>query len=255
MVKAVIITGLAGCGKTLLSLSLHEWFKNINQDVAIFNLDPGARNLPYTPDIDVREFINLWDLMDKYSIGPNGALILSMDLLLDYIEKVNNIIGSMNPKLLIIDTPGQMEYFAYRQSSKFFIELLNVDEKLILFVLDGLFVSDARNLISNLLVYSSLRLRFEHPSLLVLNKLDLLSDDQMSKINRWFREPFRLYNELVKHYSDEESSLFIRIFDMLRSYRLITDYIPISSVTLDNIDILVQGITRVLFGGEEFLEK
>lgn len=255
MVKGIIITGLAGSGKTLLSFSLWEWFKNINQDVAIFNLDPGAKNLPYIPEIDIREYINLWELMEKHSIGPNGALILSMDLLLDYVERFNNIIGKTNPKLLIIDTPGQIEYFAYRQSSRFFLDLLKVEEKMIVFIMDALFVSDPRNLISNLMVYTSVKTRFDYPFILVLNKVDLLSSNERKKINRWFRASQALFKELIRHYSDDEAMLLIKLYNLMKTYGLIFNYIPISSITLDNIDILIQAITRILFQGEEYLEQ
>ena len=254
MVKAIIVTGLAGSGKTMLSYSLLEWYHSIKQDAAILNLDPGVLNLPYKPDIDVREFINIWDLMEKHSIGPNSSLILSMDLLLEYVEKMNSIIRSINPKILIVDTPGQMEVFAYRLSGKFFVDLLDAEEKLLLFVMDGVFVSDARNLISNLLVCASVKLRFELPLLLVLNKLDLLSEDKEKRLQKWLRSSKFLYEELISHYTDDEAMYLVKMFRLMKSYHLFTNYIPVSAVTLDNMDLLIQAISRVLFRGDEYLE-
>ncbi len=254
MVKAIIITGLAGSGKTMLSLSILEWYRNIKQDIAILNLDPGVLNLPYKPDIDIREFINIWDIMEKYSIGPNSSLILSMDLLLEYVERINSLIRSINPKILLIDTPGQMEVFAYRLSGKFFIDLLDVEEKMMLFVMDGVFASDPRNLISNLLVCASVKLRFELPLILVLNKLDLVPEEREKKLQTWLRNARILYKELSSHYSDEETMFLIKMFRLMKSYHLFTNYIPVSAVTLDNMGLLIQAISRVLFRGDEYLE-
>ena len=254
MVKAVIITGLAGSGKTMLSYSLFEWYHNIKQDVAILNLDPGVTNLPYSPDIDIREYINIWDLMKKYSIGPNGALILGMDMLLDYIERLNHRIGSLNPEILVIDTPGQMEVFAYRVSGKLIVDLFNVDEKLLLFVMDGMFVKDAKNLISNLLVGASVKLRFQIPFLTVLNKIDLLTENEKKNLDKWFKSDKSLYDFLSKHYTYDESEFLLETFNHMKSHRIFTNYIPISAITLDNMDILIQAISRILFKGDEYLE-
>ena len=254
MVKAIIVTGLAGSGKTMLSYSILEWYRNIKQDIAILNLDPGVLNLPYEPDIDIREFVNIWDLMERYSIGPNSALILSMDLLLDYVEKINALIQSINPKILLIDTPGQMEVFAYRVSGKFFIDLLDVEEKMLLFVMDGVFVSDARNLISNLLVCASVKLRFDLPFLLILNKLDLLSKEDEKRLQIWLHNIKSLYETLSSHYSEDEAMFLIRMFKAIKSYNLLSNYIPLSAVTLDNMSLLIQAISRVLFRGDEYLE-
>ena len=250
MVKIIIVTGLAGSGKTMLSFSLSEWYRNIKQDVAILNLDPGVTNLPYSPDIDIKKYIDIWTLMKKYSMGPNGALILGMDMLLDYIEKLNHLIGSINPKILIIDTPGQMEVFAYRISGKLIIDLLDADEKLLLFVMDGMFVKDARNLVSNFLVSASVKLRFQIPFLIVLNKIDLLSENEKKNLVKWLSSNKNLYEELSKHYSQDEVVFLLKIFDCIQSSDSLTNYIPISAVTLDNMDILIQAISRILFKGD-----
>jgi len=50
--------------------------------VSFINLDPGVEELPYTPQTDVREYVNVRDVMRRYGLGPNGALIKSIDTLL-----------------------------------------------------------------------------------------------------------------------------------------------------------------------------
>lgn len=254
MVKAVFIVGLAGSGKTLLTLSLYEWFKMKKQDVAILNLDPGVIKTPYSPSIDIRNYINMWNLMEKYDIGPNSALIISMDLMLDYIEKINNEINSLNPALLIIDTPGQMEIFAYRVSGKYFIDLLDVDEKMLIYVMDCVFIKDPRNLVSNILLAASVKMRFGLPMLVVLNKIDLMSKDEERLIIKLIKSSSRLHNELSKHYSPDEVDFLVKVFRYLKKYIGLSGFISISAVTLENIDILVQALTRVLFGGDEYIE-
>ncbi|RJS78636.1 GTPase, partial [Candidatus Bathyarchaeota archaeon] len=73
----VFFIGTAGSGKSLLTAAFSKWLKMTKQDVAVVNLDPGALTLPYSPDVDVREYIDVTNLMEEYNLGPNGALIMA----------------------------------------------------------------------------------------------------------------------------------------------------------------------------------
>jgi hypothetical protein len=39
------------------------------------NLDPAAERFEYEPAIDIRDLINLEDVMEELEFGPNGGLI------------------------------------------------------------------------------------------------------------------------------------------------------------------------------------
>ena len=64
------------------------------QDVAVVNLDPGALKLPYSPDVDVRNYVDVGNIMEKYGLGPNGALIMAADLIADEIENLTRDIDA-----------------------------------------------------------------------------------------------------------------------------------------------------------------
>jgi CO dehydrogenase nickel-insertion accessory protein CooC1 len=53
------IIGTAGSGKSLFTAAFAEWLKMSKQDVAVVNLDPGALKLPYQPDVDVRNYVEV----------------------------------------------------------------------------------------------------------------------------------------------------------------------------------------------------
>jgi|Deesub1362B_J571_1020462.scaffolds.fasta_scaffold00004_17 hypothetical protein len=254
MVATIFIVGLAGSGKSLLSYSLWEWFSKQKQDVAVLNLDPGVINTPYNPDFDIREYIDIWDLMSKHNIGPNTALIVSMDLALAYIEKLNVEIGKANPDILIVDTPGQMEIFAYRVVGDYIVRNLLGDKKMLIFIMDAVFCKDPKNFISNLLVAASTRYRFEIPAINVLNKIDLLDKEEVLKLYSWYRETEVLTREMEKHYDTYEAEMMIKMFKLLKKYSVGNLFFPVSAETLDNLDVLIQAVTRILFGGEEILE-
>ena len=61
------------------------------------NLDPGVKTMPYTPDIDIRDFIVLEEVMTEYELGPNGAMILASDLMVNFLDDLKYEIDEYNP--------------------------------------------------------------------------------------------------------------------------------------------------------------
>ena len=96
----VFIIGTAGSGKSLLTASFSEWLKMSKQDVAVVNLDPGALKLPYLSDVDIRSYVDVGDLMEKYGLGPNGAMIAAVGLIADEIENLTKDIEAANADLV-----------------------------------------------------------------------------------------------------------------------------------------------------------
>ena len=120
--KTIFISGTAGSGKSLLTSKLHEYYSKNGAFAAVLNLDPGVENLPYTCDVDVRDHVDYVSIMKQYSLGTNGALIMTNDLIASKIDDIQNEINHINPDYLIVDTPGQIELFAYRSSGRFLVE-------------------------------------------------------------------------------------------------------------------------------------
>ena len=92
----------------------------INRDPEIsaitVNLDPGVRIIPYVPDIDIRDFIVLEEIMEEYGLGPNGGMILASDLMVNYLDDLRYEIDEFNPDWVLVDTAGQLELFAFRET-------------------------------------------------------------------------------------------------------------------------------------------
>ncbi|HDI32227.1 MAG TPA: GTPase, partial [Thermofilum sp.] len=84
------VLGPAGSGKTTFVASFSQWAYNESIPVLTLNLDPAAEDLPYIPDIDIREYLTAREVMERYELGPNGAIVASMDLILNYVEKLRS---------------------------------------------------------------------------------------------------------------------------------------------------------------------
>jgi GPN-loop GTPase len=68
--NTIFITGTAGSGKSLLTSKLLQWYEDHDSFAIGLNLDPGTIDLPYEPDIDVRNYIDINRLMNSYQLGP-----------------------------------------------------------------------------------------------------------------------------------------------------------------------------------------
>jgi len=75
------LIGTAGSGKSTLAHTFKQWTNVHGIDSVVVNLDPGAENLPYSPDVDIRDWISLKEIMDDHGLGPNGAQVACADLI------------------------------------------------------------------------------------------------------------------------------------------------------------------------------
>ena len=181
----VFIIGTAGSGKSLFTASFAEWLRISKQDVAIINMDPGALKLPYSPDVDIRNYVDVGIIMEKYDLGPNGALILAADLIAEKIDSINQEIETINADIVLVDTPGQMELFAFRASGPYIVNELTEEPKALVYLFDSVFSLNPFNYVSNMFLSAAIYNRFFTPQLHVLSKIDLLNKEKIDQIIHW----------------------------------------------------------------------
>ena len=248
--KSIFISGTAGSGKTLLSSKLHEYYTKNGAFAAILNLDPGVDNLPYTCDVDVRDYVDYVSIMQQYELGPNGAMIMANDLIASKIDEIQNQIDKVNPDYLIVDTPGQIELFAYRSSGRFVVENLSAEEKTSIFIFDGALITTPVNFVSIALLATSIRLRLNLPAINVLTKMDLIGD-KLKNILEWSTNMRVLENAIAKEADGDTFSLTTNILRGLNLGGFAQGLIPISNVTGDGFVNLEGALSRILNLGEE----
>ena len=83
-------------------------------------------------------------------------------------------VNRVNPDYLIVDTPGQIELFAYRSSGPFLVENISSEEKTNIFLFDGALITSPVNFVSIALLATSIRLRLNVSTINVLTKTDLI---------------------------------------------------------------------------------
>ncbi len=249
----IFVTGTAGAGKSALTNAMKNWYVNRGEDAIAVNLDPGVLNLPYEPDVDVRKRIDLHELMEQYSLGPNGALVLAADMVATKLTEIQDEIDSYQPEYVIVDTPGQTELFAFRESGEYIVKETRADSKMLLFLLDPLLATSPVNYLSLVLLSASVGLRMKVPRITVLTKRDIAGEG-VRQITEWSKDATRFQEALAKTKDADQYSLYSELFKVLRRLTFGADLYPISSVTSEGIIALIGEIARVGRGGEELTD-
>lgn len=220
--------------------------------MATLNLDPAAEYLPYTPDIDIRDQISARQLMRKYKLGgPNASMLAAMDLMVTKVEEIREQVNAFEPEYLIIDTPGQMELFAFRGGSgSMVVNKLAGERSLVLFTIDSNQARSPSGLVSNLLLSLSTQYRFQRNQYNVLNKSDLLSPDLIDEIISWVEEPQQLEISLQAE-GGLEAELNLRIIQIIEAMGSTSTPIPVSSLNRSGLDRLHAVLEQALTGGEK----
>jgi len=246
------IIGTAGSGKSLLTAAFSEWLKMQKQNVATVNLDPGVLELPYSPDVDVRDFIDVVSLMDEYKLGPNAALIMAADLIAEEIEKVAAEIEALNPDIVLVDTPGQMELFAFRASGPYIVNEITKEPKAIIYLFDCVFCMNPLNYVSNMFLSAAVYNRFLIPQIHVLSKCDLLRSEDVNRIVDWSASPKKLEEAVEEKLSGMKRILSREIMRAIYSLGMRFLLIPVSARTNEGLLNLNAALERVLAGGEKY---
>ncbi len=100
---AVLVVGAAGAGKTTFCTTIAEHLKILRQNCNILNLDPASIRNAYISTADITEKFNVQDVMERMKLGPNGALIKCLNLMLEESEWLTNQLDGYAVEFLLID--------------------------------------------------------------------------------------------------------------------------------------------------------
>ena len=246
------IIGTAGSGKSLFTAAFSEWLKMSKQDVAVVNLDPGALKLPYSPDVDVRNYVDVGNIMEKYELGPNGALIMAADLIADEIENITKDIEAANADLVLVDTPGQMELFAFRASGPYIVNELTNEPKAIVYLFDAVFSINPLNYVSNMFLSAAVYNRFFQPQVHLLSKCDLIPEKEVATITDWAANPRSLEDSIEQRLEGTKRLFSRNMMNAINQLGIKFLLIPVSAKTNEGLVNFNTTLERILSGGEKY---
>ena len=179
-----LVVGPAGSGKSTYCKIIQDMAADLKRQVYVINLDPACETFKYQCDIDVKDQINVDDIMEYTNLGPNGGLIYAMEYLIentDWLETEIQNLGSDD--YVLFDCPGQLELYTHldvmRKVTK---SLENLGFSLCsVCLVDSTFLVDDSKFFSGVLMATSCMISLELPHITVLSKCDLVEDKKILK--------------------------------------------------------------------------
>ncbi|KAG5176591.1 hypothetical protein JKP88DRAFT_159087 [Tribonema minus] len=175
-----IVVGPPGSGKTTFCHGMSQYLTALGREVAIINLDPAnhGERLPYKPAVDIEDLVSLEGVMSTLGLGPNGAIIYSIEFLEKNLDWLLDKLRAHRAKYLLFDFPGQagVELFTHYTCIQNIVQTLQKHDYRLTAVhlVDAYHCSDASRFISVVLVSLMSMMRLELPHVNVLSKVDLI---------------------------------------------------------------------------------
>ena len=244
----LFVVGTAGAGKSTLVTAFQRWARFLEIEALTINLDPGAERVHYDPEFDVRELISLSEVMGEYDLGPNGAQILAADLVAAQAHEIQQELDGLAGDLMVIDTPGQVELFAFREASSHFVEVLGQGRAALIFLFDPMLSRTASGFVSQMLLSNIVHFRLGLPAANFLSKADLLDEEALERVLEWGDSLDALEAALYDEAGGQRTEFAIGQLRMMKHSQVEPGLIPLSSEEEEGLaDIL--SFAQNLFGG------
>ncbi|MFX1293468.1 MAG: ATP/GTP-binding protein [Promethearchaeota archaeon] len=222
----IIFLGTAGSGKTSLCNAYGTWLKKERKEkVSFVNLDPGAvEYLPYSPDFNIQKFFTIPGIMKNEKLGPNGAIIRANELILERANIIIQEINRLNSEFILIDTPGQLETFIFKDAGRLLQQLQKKSPTVAIFLIDAKLTYCASNLIVGLLLAIAVQIQLGINMIYILHKADLIPDDL--KLIKMIQNPQYLRERIISEHRGAFTDLALIAHDVVAklaaSIRIIT---------------------------------
>nr|XP_042123651.1 GPN-loop GTPase 3 isoform X1 [Peromyscus maniculatus bairdii] len=228
----------------------------LNRSVQVVNLDPAAEHFSYPVMADIRELIEVDDVMEDDSLrfGPNGGLVFCMEYFANNFDWLENCLGHVEDDYILFDCPGQIELYTHLPVMKQLVQQLEQWEFRVcgVFLVDSQFMVESFKFISGILAALSAMISLEIPQVNIMTKMDLLSKKAKKEIEK-FLDP-DMYSLLEDSTGDLRSQKFKKLTQAVCG--LIDDYsmvrfLPYDQSDEESMNIVLQHIDFAIQYGED----
>lgn len=177
----VMFIGTAGSGKSTLTAAFGRWLeREVGVKVGYVNLDPGCLTTPFKPDFDVRRWFTVERLMAEEGLGPNGAMVKAVEMIGRRRREIADFISRLNSDFTLIDTPGQMEIFVFRETGPMIAESLTSRGRTVsVYLFDPILAGSASGLAVAVSLAVAAQVRLGTPCISVLSKSDMVDGEEL----------------------------------------------------------------------------
>jgi GTPase SAR1 family protein len=242
---------MAGSGKTTFMQRLNSTLHAKKTPPYVINLDPAVLKVPFGANIDIRDSVKYKKVMEEYNLGPNGAIVTSLNLFATKIDQVINLVEKRAQTVsnVIIDTPGQIECFIWSASGAILTEsFASTFPTVIAYIVDTPRNSSPTTFMSNMLYACSILYKTKLPMIIVFNKTDVTKADFAKE---WMTD-FEAFQTALQN--DQElngdsgtssgymSSLVNSMSLMLEEFYSQLDVVGVSSYTGEGFDDFLKAV-------------
>ncbi|KAG5198693.1 hypothetical protein JEQ12_007289 [Ovis aries] len=253
---AQLVMGPAGSGKSTYCATMVQHCEALNRSVQVVNLDPAAEHFSYSVMADIRELIEVDDVMEDSTLqfGPNGGLVFCMEYFANNFDWLENCLGHVEDDYILFDCPGQIELYTHLPVMKQLVQQLEQWEFRVcgVFLVDSQFMVESFKFISGILAALSAMISLEIPQVNIMTKMDLLSKKAKKEIEK-FLDP-DMYSLLDDSTGDLRSKKFKKLTNAICG--LIDDYsmvrfLPYDQSDEESMNIVLQHIDFAIQYGED----
>ncbi|KAG4305979.1 hypothetical protein PORY_000889 [Pneumocystis oryctolagi] len=272
----VLVVGMAGSGKTTFLQRLNAHMRSKERVPYIINLgkqfycfltsntyffklaDPAVLSVPYNVNIDICDTINYKEVMKQYNLGPNGAILTSLNLFATKFDQVLSILEKKTSSHILFDTPGQIEIFTWSASGSIITDALASSfPTCIAYIIDTVRSKSCTTFMSSMLYACSILYKTKLPLIIVFNKTDVQNADFAKE---WMTDFEAFQASLSKDEGNAEgeggsgymSSLMNSMSLMLEEFYRHLDVVAVSSITGHGMDDFLTAVEHKI---EEYESK
>ena len=251
MARNLYFVGTAGSGKSTMVRAFQTWMAAQGLDAITMNLDPGAEDVAYEVDIDVRDWVRISEIMEEQGLGPNGAQVAAADLIALNAKEIADVLEKFETSYVLVDTPGQIELFTFRESSPAIIDAFGREDSALVYLNDPLLVRSPSGFVSSVLLSATTQFRHSVPFVNVLSKADILEEPELEAIVKWSLDPYALYEALFQDPTTSKTLLDVEFLTGMESIGLYRRVVPVSSELPFGFEEVYSQVQQVFEGGED----
>uniref|UniRef100_A0A8C8YL44 GPN-loop GTPase 3 n=1 Tax=Prolemur simus TaxID=1328070 RepID=A0A8C8YL44_PROSS len=227
----------------------------LNRSVQVVNLDPAAEHFSYPVMADIRELIEVDDVMEDDSLrfGPNGGLVFCMEYFANNFDWLENCLGHVEDDYILFDCPGKsvISVCHFPGSRDSCSQWEKVEYQALIFDSSSLFCF-LLQFISGILAALSAMVSLEIPQVNIMTKMDLLSKKAKKEIEK-FLDP-DMYSLLEDSTSNLRSKKFKKltkaICGLIDDYSMVR-FLPYDQSDEESMNIVLQHIDFAIQYGED----
>lgn len=215
----------------------------------MINLDPAVLDLPYEPNIDIRDTVDYKAVMKEYQLGPNGGIMTALNLFTTKFDQVLGLLEKKSedpaecPSHVIVDTPGQIEIFTWSASGAIISEsVAALFPTVVVYVIDTERCKSPATFMSNMLYACSIMYKTKLPFVVVFNKIDL---EPCEFALEWMKD-FTVFQEALAQDESYMASLVHSMSLVLEEFYEELDVVGVSALTGEGMDDFMEALQRAV---------